>query len=412
MVDVESDELLEAVDQQVDDKLSEYSHRVADSVLKLGVQGDDFAQWCKTRGSTLEDHVSAVLAAGGVSDANMRMQQVDKASRYQHQLLQERKQRKKDRLTQERMKEAARLSGVKISDVIEFDKSGDKLTSAVMKAVDNFMDQDGASVSDTQQNWREVQSFPTQQEALRFVVGCQPFPYQSVEAAQGIVEPFPKFETGNDAFEYVIKMDPLPSEFVSIPSTFKRRLRIRKVEQQTISEVPRASLRKSRTLGLKSRMAPPEAAPAVKQHKVRWVVESAGQLFERPPSLRGLCDIGNRYYIAVTPEVAKRVLEEGFRVTRRGSIPCSATPQEACAAFMKTQSGQPDILAVNLPPEIDVVAHRESGFLIRAKELPKECFKLHKEKKGQEQSIRNSTSKPGVQMFQQPFQLSLRRPIT
>merc|ERR1711933_409299 len=114
-----------------------------------------------------------------------------------------------------------------------------------------------------------------------------------------------------------------------------------------------------------------------------WMVEAAGSIFDRPPSLRDLKEGCARYFIAVAPDVEKRVLAEGFRVKRRCSIPCSATPQEALAAFSRTEQRQgrspnadAKVLAVTLPQDAltDVIRHREGGFLIRRTELSPGCF--------------------------------------
>lgn len=159
-----------------------------------------------------------------------------------------------------------------------------------------------------------------------------------------------------------------------------------------------------------------------------WVVEAAGDIFATPP-LRSLSEkTAQRYYIAVPPEVEKKVLTEGYHPTKRSSVPVSATPAQALAAYLKVlrrskeeraevdkkrkenQSQSEDslddrlwdlwewtsahelfpvlsedqrgvraaVLSVQVPPEMmmDVVTHPQGGFLIRTKgqALPGSCF--------------------------------------
>lgn len=244
--------------------------------------------------------------------------------------------------------------------------------------------------------WSKVQDFKTQEEALRFVMECQPIDYRPVE--DGLDDkPFPRFESTRDAFEFARKMEPWPSEFVSVEPTFRRHLRIRKIEQTEL-RMPTSGAVSSRRMSARKSMALNrgvargsrlvDAILTVKEVNP-WLVEAAGSLFERPESLRDLHKDATlqKYFVAVAPEIEKKVLAEGFRVKRRCSIPCSATPKEARHAFQRATSGgeqqgrrptspRASVLAVTLPPDsgIDVVAHREGGFLIRCKELPASCF--------------------------------------
>merc|ERR1711972_566425 len=77
-----------------------------------------------------------------------------------------------------------------------------------------------------EQFWGEAQSFKTQEEALRFVMECQPFDYQPLRQEHEFEpEPFPRWESGREAFEWIMAhMSPLPSEFVSNVGDFRRRL--------------------------------------------------------------------------------------------------------------------------------------------------------------------------------------------
>merc|ERR1711865_406535 len=116
-----------------------------------------------------------------------------------------------------------------------------------------------------------------------------------------------------------------------------------------------------------------------------WLVDGSGTFFESPTSLQSTAlKEGGRYFIAVSQDVAPTVQQEGYKVQRRFSIPCSATPQEALMAWSKNEQrcnrkGTKAVaLAVVIPPEIDVVAHRKGGFLLRCKELPPSCFRAKK----------------------------------
>mmetsp|Transcript_14897 Transcript_14897/g.44951 ORF Transcript_14897/g.44951 Transcript_14897/m.44951 type:complete len:210 (-) Transcript_14897:52-681(-) len=207
-------------------------------------------------------------------------------------------------------------------------------------------------------------------------------------------------------------MQPVPTEFVSAATDFKRRLRVRHVPvqerlpaQDAFPFGSRGSSRERRSLLSKrtSLSLPPDSARKSTKEPKPWLVEAAGALFDRPGSLRGLRACAPRlprYFIAVAPDLERRVLVEGFRVRKRCSIPCSGTPKEALDAFGRQQQAEgarseqratgraqgvrASVLAVNLPPEIDVVAHREGGFLIRCKELPPSCFSRVKRMAGGE----------------------------
>merc|ERR1711924_565180 len=161
-----------------------------------------------------------------------------------------------------------------------------------------------------EKEYNEVQAFKTQEDALRFVMECQPVDYQPIREEKedfgavgfGAVleEPFPKWETGREAFEWVVEhMKPWPTEFVSVSGEFKRRLRIREAtaeeqkkqqEQDIHKAVASSSLvrteRRSRmnmarsTLLPKVRAAMASGTLTAHTKEVKpWLVEAAGKLF-------------------------------------------------------------------------------------------------------------------------------------
>lgn len=261
-----------------------------------------------------------------------------------------------------------------------------------------------ATAEKVQLAWKEVQTFRTQEEAIRFVMECQPIDYQpefqaSCDNIEKPPDAFPRFDSTREALAHVLQMNPIPSEFSSMASEFKRRLRVRKAEPDEMparEHAPSSSTaRKSRSLLMKHRMTDVgrsharEVAHSTKERKP-WIVETAGVLFERPPSLRDLKkDTATKYFIAVNKDVEKDILADGFRVKQRCSIPCSATPQEAVAAFTRNEQraghasgARATVLVVTLPSDVDVVAHKKSGFMIRCKDLPPTCLSRIKRSDG------------------------------
>jgi len=226
---------------------------------------------------------------------------------------------------------------------------------------------------------------------------------------------------------YVLQLQPVPEEFVSQDMIFRRRLRVRKAAPgETKEEIAaKLAIKKHRSLvgragtGTKTGNLAALTQSTGTEPK-RWLVEAAGTLFEVQPSLRPLKEVSQRFYIAVPIELEKKILNDGFHVKRRLSIPCSGSPQQALAAFAKneqrekkakegdarqneegatglqeealqktrqrqevealSQGTKAIVLAVTILPEmkIDVVAHRDGGFQIKSQSLPGSCFQRAK----------------------------------
>mmetsp|Transcript_135963 Transcript_135963/g.290592 ORF Transcript_135963/g.290592 Transcript_135963/m.290592 type:complete len:397 (-) Transcript_135963:108-1298(-) len=362
-----------------------YVDAVVQSLVQQTRQRDEVGIWLRSQGegTTLQEHVAAVFASGGVREHLARHQKVAAAIRHNAQAIHDRKVRKKERLRQaaqnavkiqkdhpsddaQKVQGVNALGGDGLPKPEAFASSGSALPADYVTPSDH-----GVGLQ-----WTKVSSFETQEEALSFIIECQPFDY----APEGTDEPFPRFENARDALAYVLQMRPLPTQFVSMVSEFKKCMRIRKESEAYSGK--RKSMVKSLLL-LKTMGNKDESAPSSTRIRRPWQVESAGTIFERPSSLRDLSlAVGARYFLAVALDVEKRVLQEGFKVKQRSSIPCSATPQEALSAFARSEerAGRTvrpaGVLAVSLPPEaqIDVVSHREGGFLVRCKELPASCF--------------------------------------
>jgi len=227
---------------------------------------------------------------------------------------------------------------------------------------------------------------------------------------------------------YVLQLQPVPEEFVSQDMIFRRRLRVRKAAPgETKEEVAaKLAIKKHRSLVGRAGTGKTGNVAAWTQstgtEPKRWLVEAAGTLFEVQPSLRPLKEVSQRFYIAVPIELEKKILNDGFHVKRRLSIPCSGSPQQALAAFAKneqrekkakegdarqneeaatgraaveealqktrqrqevealSQGTKAIVLAVTILPEmkIDVVAHRDGGFQIKSQSLPGSCFQRAK----------------------------------
>mmetsp|Transcript_24773 Transcript_24773/g.73693 ORF Transcript_24773/g.73693 Transcript_24773/m.73693 type:complete len:269 (+) Transcript_24773:1-807(+) len=230
--------------------------------------------------------------------------------------------------------------------------------------------------NDTEQElaWTKVQAFATRDEAIQFVVGCQPIDYMP----DGYEGAWPHFEDSRKAYEHVMGLSRLPTEFVSVGEAFQRRLRVRRVESEELVLGSPAAGRAVKKLLSKRRKAQvasqgDQVRAAVKQAK-DWHVEAAGVLFNRSSSQKTLkAEVGLKYFLAVEHDLERKVLAEGFRVARRSSIPCSARVEDAIQAFARHHPGvRASVLAVNLPANagFDIVQHKRGGCLILAKELP------------------------------------------
>lgn len=373
-----------------------YANRIALRVGHSSAAGEaqELTSRCELWGTDVQTHILEVFAASGVHDLAARKQQVEAAAKRQQQLIAERKSRKKEKL-----RETARAAGGLASENKEATEKPNILDAAKKLVQANDGVESGAASGLT---WTELEGFKTREEALQFIMECQPFDYMP-ENVVSRGDALPRFENCREAHAFVKGLLPPPSEFMSTTKDFKRRLRIRRVDPEQTAEdaekrlVPTqrpaaggAGLRGRRGSFLRSAAtyqtaARPPPTARRKEHK-EWRVEASGQLFERPTKLREDAVIaGARYYVAVASSVERRVLSEGFRVRRRTSIPCSATPQDAVRAFEGDDKprasglslGRPSVsvLAVQVPAGVDVVPHRKGGFVIRVQELPASCFR-------------------------------------
>lgn len=324
----------------------------------------------------LSDHVAGVLLAhGGLNPVN-RLAEVEHAVRRQHELQAEKRLRKKERMRDAvrgaNNKHEAREPGSVNAPSEDRPKMLGHRGSDLANAVKDLIDE----------SWAEVSSFKSKEEAVGFVMECQPFSFAPVLDRGS--EPLPKFETNHEAVEYVLKMDPVPLHFVSTVNDFKRRLRIRFVEvtEEDSTRKAASSRSKRRVSAVAATMERAAAGAAQKP----WLVEAAGSFFESPSSLRSVREAGTKYFIAVAQDLVQTVQQEGYRVQNRCSIPLSASPQEALAAWTRYKKDPTTgrvhtkavVLPVVIPPEMDVVTHRNSGFLVRTKELPPSCFRVKK----------------------------------
>jgi len=385
-------------DEAGDGHVRSHVEQVAELMRQASGAQDKLEKFYSSRGLAcrMPEHVESVYIASGITDYEGRARLVQKAIEKQQQMLLERKSKKKLR---DKLRDAAGLAAT--GDGREASAGG--ASSSALPPLVGCDSLDTMSPYGMEQplesGWSKVRDFKTMEEAMHFVMECQPIDYRPLGCYLG-PEGFPKFESransplgrAQKAFQYVMNMDPLPQEFVSVEGKFRRRVRVRKLDEEELRESrsgPAAVQRKRKTVGglrgaRGARLL--ETVLAAKELKA-FVVEVAGELFDRPPSLRCLNNhaANTRFFIAVSPEIEKKVLVEGYRVKRRCSIPCSATPKEAREAFRREtsekQAGRPtspriSVLAVSLPPElgIDVVAHKAGGFLIRTKELPAGCF--------------------------------------
>merc|ERR1739848_187475 len=81
-------------------------------------------------------------------------------------------------------------------------------------------------------------------------------------------------------------------------------------------------------------------------------------------------------------DVAATALQEGSKVKLRYSIPCSGSIADALDAWTKNENrcnkktgAKATVYQVLVPADVDIVTHREKGFLIRTQELPPSCFR-------------------------------------
>jgi len=189
----------------------------------------------------------------------------------------------------------------------------------------------------------------------------------------------PKFENAHEAVEYVMKLNPIPMAYVSAKDNFKRRLRIRLVDTDDVDDHTKKAL-SSRRKTRNSQFQKAAAEYSAGREQKPWMVEAAGTFFEKP-SWKNRGD-ERKFYIAMAQDVAATVLQEGYKVKLRHSIPCSGSVSEALDAWSRNEarcnrkaSAKASVYQVLIPPDVHVVTHSQKGFLIRTQELPPTCLK-------------------------------------
>lgn len=324
---------------------------------------------------SLTDHVASVFRSSGVPDPMQRMSEVEQAVRRQQDIQAKKRERKRDRMREairganKQMGEGGHQHSQNDGALEESSKGQDKLFRAVTNVVHEHL-------------WTEVNRFHTKEEAIGFVMECQPFSFAPV-IENG--DAWPQFATSHEAFEYVLKMAPVPMNYSSTVNGFKRRLRIRLMDNEQEHETVRKQVpthSKRRTSALRQ-----GTGPVATQPRKPWTVEATGTFFENPTTRQELVEKrasmraegAVKYFLAVAQDLVQMVLQEGYKVQSRCSIPLSASPQEALSAWKsKGKDVKATVLTVTIPPEIDVVPNRKQGFLVRVKELPPSCFRTKK----------------------------------
>lgn len=378
-----------------------YVKEVANKVQQATHTRQEVAAWLLTesaaRGSPkterFEAYVDSIFeAAGPRSYLEGRSRQLAIASQRQHYLLQERKNRKRERM----MQAAGKTLADKLSPTAPGNALVNMMSEVIAAAATQRGPDDTTSTGRRDERSKQVGSFDTHEDALRFVMRCQPFDFTPV--TKGDTEPFPRFDNSADAHAHALKLQPLPMEFVNSSIEVCRRLRIVMTELEEVAASgtrPGKLRRNTNAPRLGAAAADVERVEPSKPRKVQYIVEALGGFFERPQSLRDLREVGTRYFIAVAPDILHRVLTEGFRVKRRTSIVCSATPQDAIEYYRSREASIDQqqsesvgvvrekvaaVIVVNLAPHLDVVAHRSvpGAFRIKAKELPPGCLKERK----------------------------------
>jgi len=365
-----------------------YAQTVSLLVDQVSAERREVTQWLKKQspGKTICDHMADVLSAGGIIDTASRLTLVGAAARRQQQRLQECSPAEVTSPRSGRHRQRHLVSAITAATTMG-ERHSNKRAAAKPLVKAPLSTPTEAGPSSDGRTWVRIEAFTTCDEAVSFVHNCQPFEYRPV-----------KGEVPLEIEDHAVDVEPI--EFLSAGGDFKRRLRIRKQDlsetrpqsceassQRQRSPTPgspssfggsHAALRRSPAL---TRTPPPQRVGESKP----WIVEGSGALFERPESLRALRTmrgpVPRRYFVAVAEDIERRVLTEGFRVQRRCSIPCAATPKDALLAWQSVQRvGQqavrvrPSVLTVTLPPNIDVVSNHDGAFRIKARELPAYCF--------------------------------------
>eukprot|EP00929_Paragymnodinium_shiwhaense_P091817 TRINITY_DN51717_c0_g1_i1.p1 TRINITY_DN51717_c0_g1~~TRINITY_DN51717_c0_g1_i1.p1 ORF type:complete len:417 (+),score=122.82 TRINITY_DN51717_c0_g1_i1:95-1345(+) len=389
--------------------------QVAERIMQLTAQRNEVGEFLKKQNSEID--VQGFVrqlhqAAGyGEDDCAARQHLLEQCRKRHTQLLHDRRVRKKDKLLR------AAKSTISSSNAEKVKEAQEKAAAEEAAEMETSLLQ---ALRGENLEWTAVDKFKTEVEAVRFIMKCQPFDFQpvhleKVEDKWQASTAFPKFENSNDALSHVINMSPIPKYFQSQAGDYQRRLRITYVSQHDNAKEERgktSGLAGFKKLGQAARLqkandevqqevqqdAAQEGADDSKTKKVEikkrqdkeykpYVVQAAGDTFApcRGPGLRELRETPRRYFIAMDKETETKVLVEGYRVSKRTSIPCSLTPGAALQAFRRYEekrgdrpSVNPCTLAVSLPPHVDVITHKDGGFFIRATEIPPAWFKDRK----------------------------------
>eukprot|EP00930_Biecheleria_cincta_P040540 TRINITY_DN2776_c0_g1_i1.p1 TRINITY_DN2776_c0_g1~~TRINITY_DN2776_c0_g1_i1.p1 ORF type:complete len:418 (-),score=98.11 TRINITY_DN2776_c0_g1_i1:113-1264(-) len=332
------EEAVQAAEQAADEEAVQvpphkiYFYDVGQKLAAAG-QRNVVERFAEANDVTVEEHIEAIFEGSGMQDAQARKTMLEQALLQQQQFLKEKKAKRSEKLTRVNTKILQPAMGASSED-----NEGAKLfkPAHALAAAALF------EVSEMTTQWTQVQAFRSRMEALRFIVACQPFDYKPVGEE---FDDFPRFQTSRDQLAYLMEISPEPGEFVSTEPMFKRRLRVRKTapNEQKNDVASKMALKKHRLLVGRMRDRAGYAQPTPQQHQMAetkcWLVEAAGVLFEKPKSVRDLREVLQRYFVAVSPEIEKKVLAEGFRVRRRCSIPCSATPQEVFYPLLSHATG-------------------------------------------------------------------------
>ena len=411
---------------EVESDINSHSSYVQEVVSKLLPHDAAVLEnWVEAHSSTAEEHVRSVFSACSLEDTEGRGKLILGAIEEQEKFLHEKRARKSVKLVRAAQKalELARKNN----------NTGYNKAQALAAAA--FVE-----VSEMKAKWTLVQTFTSQQEALHFILTRQAFEYRPAGEDFGN---FPRFQNRKDAMAYILSLEPVPEEFVSSEPLFKRRLRMRPVQspKETKSEIAQQRAKATQRLLIGHSKDKTQQSFGEKP----WVVEATGEIFETPP-LRNLSDkLGQRFYLAVPPELEKKVLSEGYPPQKRSSVPCFASPAEAVSACLKwmrrkkeereqlakkrkerflehgdesddqlwgeweaaseiypvlsednSQDFKVTVLAVVIPPELghDIITNKSGGFLIRTrgKALPASCFS--RVKRGNDAPWRGASEPP------------------
>ncbi|CAE7937967.1 unnamed protein product, partial [Symbiodinium necroappetens] len=237
-----------------------YYEQVAESFRLFEGDSDAVQNWAEASGTDVASHIRTVFEAAAYTDPSTRAAMVERGIQMQQQLLKEKRVKKSEKLVR-----AA-------SKALEIARADSGYSTAKALADAAFLE-----VAALRTKWTVVQEFGTKEDALRFVLECQPFDYRPAGDAY---DDFPRFQNSKDCLAYVMALEPFPSEFQSCEPVFKRRLRLQlaKEGEQKPDSAQRKTKPRPRTV-----MGQPSSDGA------RWQVQAAGCLFETP-GLRTLAE--------------------------------------------------------------------------------------------------------------------------